>query len=233
MSPRPVGKLAFLIVCCASAAASPIGCDPFTTCTVFPKTEPFKDALYPLSIKDGPKKEKEAVVALFVSIAPGMGPECARSEVKLASDLSKMFPEMAKENKQKLSVIDPVQINKFAMKTPNFTRMHPCEWGWNLGADFVFTIHLDKMSLYQPGSRNQILDASADVIVDVFDVAAGPAGPKYHYMDQFKYPNSGVIDKGTMISVTRFKQEFMEHLAVDICRKHFKHKASEEAAYAK
>jgi hypothetical protein len=219
-------------VCFAIAAALPIGCDPFNTYTVFPNPEPFKDALYPLAIKEGPKNGKEVVVALFVSISPGMGPEFARSEVKLASDLAKMFPEMAKENKQKLSVIDPVQINKFAMKTPNFTRMHPSEWGWNLGADFVVTIHLDKMSLYQPGSRNQIYEASADVIVDVFDVAAGPSEPKFHYVDQFKYPTTGVVDN-PLISVTRFKQEFMELLAAEICRKHFKHKASEEAAYAK
>jgi hypothetical protein len=233
MSPKQAVKLAFLLASGVIAAIPQIGCQPFSTYPNLFEPDPCKAAEYPLVIKDGPKKGKEVVVALFVSMSPGMEPEFARSEVKLANDLAKLFPEMAKENKQKLSIIDPVQINKFAMKTANFTRMHPCEWGWNLGADFVLTIHMDKISLKRWGSQNQIHEATADVIVDVFDVAAGPAEPKYHYVDQFKYPNSGAVDKGTMISVNRFKQEFVEKLAGEITLKHFKHKASEEFALTK
>ena len=72
----------------------------------------------------------------------------------IASELHKKMPEMAKENKQKLKVLPPPEVNKFKMKNPNWKVMHPSAWGKQLGADFVLDIHLDKMSLYQPGSQN-------------------------------------------------------------------------------
>jgi hypothetical protein len=223
MSPKHVGKLALLLVCCGIALAPPSGCFPFQTLSVLPNAETWKDAKYPLEVKDGVKKGKEVVLALFVSIAPGMGSEYARSEVTLASDLAKKLPELAKENKQKISVIDPVQINKFAMMTKDFVRMHPSEWGLNLGADYVFTIHVSKMSFYQPGSQNRIYEGMAEVVVDIFDVNAGRAEPKYHYILPFKYPHEGHFDAST-IPVNRFKQDFLEKLAVEISGKHIRHK---------
>src|SRR5579872_5903882 len=162
MSSKKSGKLAFLFACGTILAALPGGCTPFN----FSYGNP-RETEYPLEFKEGPKKGKEVVVALFVSCSPGMEPEFARCEVTLASDLAKTLPEIAKEKNKKISVIDPVQINKFAMRTPNFTRMHPCEWGWSLGADFVMTVHLDKMSFYQSGSQNQIYEGMAEVVVDV------------------------------------------------------------------
>jgi hypothetical protein len=225
MSPKQASKLAFLLICCTSAAALPSGCDPLATVCMNTYQEPWRGADYPLTSDRGAKKGKEITVALFVSIAPGMGPDCARSEIILASDLAKVLPELAKESKQKLAVIDPVQVNKFAMKTPNFTRMHPNEWGWNLGADYVLTIHLDKMSLYevQPGTKNLVCAGKAEVIVDAFDVGAGSVEPKYHYVQRFEYPTNSAVD-ASAISANRFKQEFLERLAIEICGKHTRHK---------
>jgi hypothetical protein len=227
MSAKRARKLGFLLVCCSLTAALPSGCFNFPPYTICSGGEPYKEAEFPLTFKDDSRKSKEVVLALFVSIAPGMGSEYARSEVTLASDLAKKLPELAKENKQKISVIDPVQINKFAMMTKDFVRMHPSEWGLNLGADYVFTIHVSKMSFYQAGNQNKIYEGMAEVVVDVFDVNAGPAEPKYHYILPFKYPHDGYLDSST-IPVSRFKQAFLEKLAVEICRKHFRHKVGSD-----
>ena len=149
---------------------------------------------------DGPKKGKEVVVAVFVTSAPGIGPVFAGSEASLASNIAKKLPEMAKENKQKLVVLDPALVNKFKMNNPNWKLMHASEWGKKLGADFVLDIHLEKMSLYQPGSLNQLYEGQADVTADVYDVDAEPLQvnsdePKYNYVHPFKYPRTHpVID---------------------------------------
>lgn len=233
MSPKHSGKLAFLLVGFIAAAALPMGC--FNLAPPFPFLgEHIKEPEYPLNFKEGAKKDKEIVVALFVSIAPGMGSEYTRSEVALAADIAKKLPEMAKEKSQKLSVIDPVQINKFAMKTTNFVHMHPCEWGWNLGADYVLTVHLEKMSFHEviPGSKTLVYEGRADVSVDVFDVDDGPTQPKYHYILPFRFPQIGYFDDSS-IPLNRFKKDFLEHLATEICGKHVRHKKVDEITDSK
>jgi hypothetical protein len=187
-----------------------------------------KIADYPLVFKDGPKKGKESVVAVFVSIAPGIGPVFAGSEGKLASEIAEKLPQMAKESKQKVVVLEPALVNKFKLNDPNWKQMHPSEWGKKLGADFVLDIHLEKMSLYQPGSLNQLYEGQADVTADVYDVDAEPLQvnsdePKYNYVHPFKYPHTGAFDAGT-IPQNRFKQDYLEHLAAELAMKHIDHK---------
>ena len=79
------------------------------------------------------------------------------------------------------------------------------------------------MSLYQPGSH-QILEGQAEVTVDVYDVDAGPGEPKYNYVHPFQYPkNTGIIGPSWQ-PVNRFKHEYLEHLAAELCMKHITHK---------
>jgi hypothetical protein len=225
MSQNQAGKWARRAVWFTLAAVFTLGCSPLATLSFLMDNEPVKKAEYPLAFKDGSKKGKEVVVALFISSAPGIGPVFAGSEGKLASDIAKKLPEMAKESKppQKLVILDPAEVNKFKMKNPTWKSMHPSEWGKKLSVDFVLDIHLDKMSLYQPGSLNMYYEGQAEVTVDTYDVEAGPAEPKYNYVYPFKYPHTGILGVDS-IPVNRFKQDFLEHLAAELAMKHVDHK---------
>ena len=223
MSQNQLGKWIRRTVWFTLAAIFTLGCNPLATLSFLTNPEPQKPAEYPLVFKDGPKKGKDVVVALFVSSAPGIGSVFAGSEGKLASDIAKKLPEMAKENKPKVSVLEPAMVNQFKMKNPNWKLMHPSEWGRKLQVDFVLDIRLDKMSLYQPGSLDQIYEGQADVTVDVYDVDAGPAEPKWNYVHVFKYPHAGVMAVD-MVPQSRFKQDFLENLARELCTKHVAHK---------
>ena len=126
MSPKHAGKLGFFLVCSVILAAPPIGCNPLATYSIcnigsIPRTE------YPLVFKDGPKKDKEVVVAVFISSASGIGSEFAGSEWKLAADIAKILPKKAKEDGQKLVVLDPQEVNQFKVKNPNWKAMHPSD----------------------------------------------------------------------------------------------------------
>jgi hypothetical protein len=225
MSQNQAGKWARCVVWCTLAAILPSGCNPFATiasCGRWP--DPVKAAEYPLVFTDGPKKGKDCVVAVFVSSTPEIRKEFEGSEGQLVSDTAKKLQEMAKESKQKLVALDPVLVNKFKKKSPNWNRLHPSQWGKELGVDYVLDIHLDKMSLYQPDSQNQVYDGRAEVTVDVYDVGAGIAEPKYHYIYPFRYPNTAVVDT-TSIPVVRFRYDFLEHLAAELAMKHVEHKA--------
>ncbi len=188
-----------------------------------PTSKSIEPAEYPLVFKDGPKKGKEVVVALFISSAPEIGPVFAGSEGKLTSGIAKKLLELAKDSKQKLVALDPVLVDKFKLNNPNWKQMHPSEWGKKLYVDFILKIRLDKMSLYQPGSLNMYYEGRADVTVDVYDVDAGAGEPKYNYVHPFKYPHTGILPTDS-IPVSRFKQDYLEHLAAELATKHIKHK---------
>jgi hypothetical protein len=223
MSQNQACKWARRAVWFTLAAVFTLGCNPLATLSFLTQSDPVKKAEYPLVFADGPKKGKEVVVAVFVSSAPGIGPVFAGSEGKLASDIAKKLPEMAKESKQKLVVLDPALVNKFKMNNPNWKLMHASEWGKKLNVDFVLDIHLEKMSLYQPGSLNMYYEGQADVTVDVYDVDAGPGEPKYNYVHPFKYPHTSVLPTDS-IPQNRFKQDYLEHLAAELSMKHVEHK---------
>jgi hypothetical protein len=222
MSQIQPGKWARRVVLCTLAAILLSGCNP-TICQVG-SIAIYKPADYPLVYADGPKKGKECVVAVFVSCTPEIRKVFEGCEGQLVSNTAKKLQEMAKESKQKLVVFDPTLVNKFKKKNPDWNRMHPSQWGRNLGVDYVLDIHLNKMSLYQLGSQNQFYEGQAEVTVDVFDVDAGIAEPKYNYVYPFKYSHTGIVDAASF-PVTRFKYDFLDHLAAELAMNHVEHKS--------
>ena len=105
--PGRVGALAVVLT---------IGCNPLATIGFLTYKDPVKPAKYPLVSKEGPKKDKEEIkVALFVSQGSGQSFEFAGAEATIASEMARVIPELAKENKQKVVVIKPADVNKFKM----------------------------------------------------------------------------------------------------------------------
>src|ERR1700722_14324126 len=80
MSQKRIGKWARRAVWITLAAIFTFGCNPLATIAFLTNGEPIKEAQYPLEFKEGPKKGKEVVVAVFVTSAPGIGPVFAGSE---------------------------------------------------------------------------------------------------------------------------------------------------------
>ena len=61
--------------------------------------------------------------------------------------------------------------------------------------------------------------------MDTYDVDAGPGEPKFSYVYPFAFPKTGYRDASAVPEGT-FKNQFIETLAVELCRKHVDHKAS-------
>jgi hypothetical protein len=210
-----------------------VGCNPLQTAAFIFYREAKVPAEAPLTLSEDaqkrkPKNKDEVVVALFVTQGSGQSFEFAHADASLVSELAKILPEMAKENKQKLVVLAPAQVNQFKVKNPNWKLMHPIERGKELGADFVLDIHLERMSLFQPGSLNQFYEGRADVTVDTYAVDSPDREPQHTYVHPFAYPKTGFRD--TSKPVNAFRREFIEHLAVELARKHVDHKAGSDIA---
>jgi len=210
------------------AVVCTIGCNPLTTIAFLTHKDAKIPAEFPLTYKEGEKKDKEEiVVALFVSQGTGQSYEFAGADSALANEIIKCLPEMVKETKQKqkLTVLSSAQVNKFKMKNPNWKLMHPAERGKQLGADFVLEIHLEKMTLFQPGSQNSFYEGRADVTVDMYDVEEGSGEAKHTYSHGFSHPKTGFRDASSK-PVSAFRREFLGNLAVELCRRHVEHKPS-------
>jgi hypothetical protein len=207
------------------AVVMTIGCNPLATIAFLTHRDTPVPAKYPFIDPDDSKKEKEeVVVALFVSQGTGQSFEFAGAEATIASEMGRKIPEMAKENKQKVTVIPLAHVNKFKMNNPTWKNMHASAWGKKLGADFVLEVHLDKMRLYQPGSSNQLYEGRAEVSVFMYDVAEGAAEPKY-YIYPYSFPKTGFRD-ATSIPLGTFKKDFLERLAVELAQQHIDYKPS-------
>lgn len=205
-----------------------IGCNPLTTIAFLTHKDVKIPAEFPLTYKEGPKKDKEEiVVALFISQGTGQSYEFAGADVALANEIIKKLPDMVKETKQKqkVTVLSTAQVNKFKMKNPNWKLMHPTERAKQLGADFVLEVHLDKMNLYQPGSQQNFYEGRADVTVDMYDVEDGATDPKHTYAHTCMYPKTGFRDASTK-PASAFRRELIENLAIELCRKHVEYKPS-------
>lgn len=230
MSRSRTGRWARRAVWGTFAVVCAIGCNPLHTIGFLTHKDVKVPAEAPLEFKDGPKKKKEeVVVALFVSQGSGQSPEFAGAEAVLASEICKKLPELAKENKQKVVVVAPKDVNKFKYENPNWKFMHPTAWGMKLKADFVLDIHLDRMNMFQPGSQNNLYEGRADVTVDMYDVDAGPVEAKHSYVHTFAYPKTGFRD-ATAKPVTAFRREFLEQLAIEVCHYHIDYKQSSTIA---
>ena len=199
-----------------------IGCNPLATIGFLTYKDPVQPARCPFVPKEGAKKDDEIRVALFVSQSTGQSFDFAGAENTIASEMARKIPELAKENKQNIEVIPSSKVNQFKFKNPTWKDMHASAWGKALGVDYVLEIHLDKLSLYQPGSRNQLFEGRAEVSVFMYDVAEGVAEPK-SYTHPFSFPKTGFRD-ATAIPLGTFKKDFLERLALELAEQHIDHK---------
>jgi hypothetical protein len=206
------------------AAVLTIGCNPLQLAGfIFARDEKIP-AQYPLTHdKDGPKADKEEVaVALLVRTAPGAGQEFATADRELADRLSRRLPELAKENKKKLRVIPPAQVDKFKLQNPGWRQMEPSQIAEKLGADFVLDLWVDKIHLYQPGTPERIYEGRAVVTVSIYE--AGPAaGFKDKYSLSVAFPTTGVYTAERMPE-SQFKSQFAQRIAEKIALQHIDYK---------
>ncbi len=230
------GKWASRAVWLSLAATMAIGCSPLNVISFMFARDEKMPAPYPLTFaKDGPKKDKEeVVVALLPHMAPGARAEFVTADRELAERLSKVLPEMAKENKdkKKVRVISPTQVDKFKVANPHWKRMSAAEIGEKLGADFVLEIELLHIQIYQPNTpiSERIYEGRAEVEVNIYEVGTNNGDLKDHYTHSCTYPRTGMVRSAAAISEREFKQKYIENLSVEIAQMHTDHKMSNRIA---
>lgn len=222
------GKWAKRGVWLTLAAVLTIGCNPITLPFVLFRPEPKMPAEYPLRPKEGELKDKdeELNVLLLCHHNPGIAYEFAGADRELTSMLAKRMEALALESKDTIKVVPPAQVDKFKMANPNWRGLHATAIGKQLEADYVIEIHVGNVNVYQPNSGKQIYEGRAEVTVDVYGVEEGVAEPKHRYILPYTYPKTGMIASSD-VPPSRFKQLFLERMALELARKHVDYKAGD------
>jgi hypothetical protein len=230
MNRNKVGKWARRVVWGALVAVAAIGCSPLSIVGFMFAHDPKVEAPYPLTFgKDSPKKNKdEVVVVLLPHLAPGTSQTFFSADRELATELSRVLPEMAKGNKdkKKIRIISTTQVDKFKTANSNWKALNPGDIGQKLGADFVLDIEMDKMRLYQPNTgQERIYEGKANIAVTIYEV--GAEGGVRDYSLTFSYPKGMPLGRdASVMSEHEFKKEYIAQLAVEIAEYHIDHKPS-------
>jgi hypothetical protein len=218
------------------AAVATIGCSPLSVVGFMFGGDDKITAPSPLAFgKDNPKKSKdEVVVLLFPHMAPGSSQAFFSADRDLATELARVLPEMAKQNKdkKKIRVIAPAMLDKF--KTANagtWKGMNPADIGQKLGADFVLDIDMSKLQIYQPHTSqgDRIYEGRAEVFVSVYEVGSD-VGIKDSYAITFAHPRDRMVRDTSSLSESQFKKDYIANLAIEIAEHHVDHKPHDSLA---
>jgi hypothetical protein len=108
-------------------------------------------------------KEIKAVVLAYCN--GEMRPEFVGVERDLASALTRSLEKLCKDNKDKVTLIQPGKVQTFKNKNPDWQTMKLDEIGKQLGADKVIYLGIDSLTLYEKGSANQLYHGRAEISV--------------------------------------------------------------------
>ncbi len=202
------------------------GCDLFKSFRALPgEVLSWPAAEYPLEARPDPNKDQEVAVAVFVTFAAGTDFAFAGSEPKLATALVSNLNDLARSAHKKLKVVDPASENAMDPNNPDWRLTYTGDWNKKCWVDYVITVRMERLELYSPGSKNRFYEGKAVVTVQMDELIDHKPTPKYRYVLPFQYPQAGTIDANE-VPVTRYKQDFLDRLALELAQKHVKHPAT-------
>jgi hypothetical protein len=187
------------------------GCDPATTLFfLMPegKEEPELKAL----IAADKKKEVTVVILTYAAMEPQM--EFIQADRQIAQLLAKQMNELFRADGDKVLIIPPRKVEEFKNKNPSWHSMEMTEIGRFFKADYLIYLELNKLSLYEPGSYNQMLRGRAEISISVVDMQH-PDDTEEPEVKRYVYPadsrGAEAVDLDTPPSL--FRQKFLAYVA--------------------
>jgi len=164
-------------------------------------------------------KKQEVTVCIVTNFATL---ETRLDTVPAASELSELFAQQlrkrAEENKEKIKVLPPSKTRSYA-SAADFTGRTLQDVGKQCKADYVISLEITKLDLYEPRSNQLLYHGNTDINIQVVDVTK-PAGEGLIYNDAFRreYPRGGLPRDASDMSADRFRLMFLNAVAGDLTR---------------
>jgi hypothetical protein len=195
------------------AAAFSAGCNmmalPFF---LLPQMDPKHDAECKLV---PPDKTRNTKVMILATTGLETRPEFFKVDRELSRRVCQMLEEGFKTNKEKITVIPTSKVERYRDEHPNWHSKAPEEIGERLGADFVISLEINSMGLYETGSSNTLFRGHADISVDVIDVHKPSEGPIFRKEYRIEYPRTRPLPAGDS-NVAGFREAFLKRVAQEL-----------------
>lgn len=174
----------------------------------------YADAKHPAKCKlASDDKDKEIRVVILTYAGLETRPEFLRADRELTSALAKQLGEGFQANKEKVTVVPPVQVERYKDGHPNWHAMDLVEIGDYFKADYVIDLEIDTLTLYEEGSRNTLYRGRAAISIAVMDVHKPGDEPMYKEEYTCEYPTTrGPIPVGDS-TASQFRQLFLSYVA--------------------
>jgi len=223
--PRPIMKnrqavvdrrwrLAALLL---GAAVCGIGCNPATLSyfLLFGK-EDKNDPDCQIAAKD--KEIKLVIVAAYSGLETR--PELVQTDHELAERLTQALDKRFAENKEKVKIVTASQVKQFQNKHPDWREWTMHDIGKHFGADYVLSMEINAMSLYEKGSFNRLYRGQTEIALIVTDMSK-PAGEdkKWDGFYTTTYPGARGPIEAEGSGVVQFRTLFLNHIAKELSKK--------------
>ena len=203
-----------------------MGCNPILAPFLLGRDDSRTPAEFALKVPpERAKKSEDARVVVLVSTAPGLI-DLIGIDKTISNDLVKTLDEALKSNKEKVTIIPSLQVEKWKSDNPGWKLLSPVEIGQKFKADYVINLEVQAMQLYQPLTRNQFFQGKAVLDLSAYDMAKGTEVPDFKTELNQEYPKGHGID-ASELTQSKFKSEFVKRIVNDIAWKFTPHETKD------
>jgi hypothetical protein len=164
------------------------------------------------------KEVKLVIVAAFAGLETR--PELAQVDYELAERLNQVLKKRFQENKEKVTIVSASQVKLFQSKHPDWREWSMHDIGKHFGADYVLSLEINRLSLYEKGSFNRLYHGQTEIGMTVTEVAK-PVGEdkKWDNIYTTIYPNARGPIPADDSSVAQFRMLLLNHIAKDVSKR--------------
>jgi hypothetical protein len=162
-----------------------------------------------LAEEDG-KKEVKVVLWTYMNLDPRE--EFIQADRLLAIKLADEIRRLSDENKEKVTIVKPNQVEQYKSRNPNWKTYELTRVGHDFDADYVIELEIDKLSLYEPKAYQQIYRGQTEIQVSVVDMKNPDDKPSKEFTDRFPADARGDMTPFEITPHT-FRDRFLDHVA--------------------
>ncbi len=191
-----------------------IGCTPASLSMFF---MPFVDDKIAPICKLADKKIEKTICVVASFASQEVRSELMPSDGELADLVTVQLRKRTLENKEKIKVLPPSKVR--SLQNLSGEMPSPAGIAKECKADYVISIEIQTMSLYEKSSYQQLYRGNIDMMVRVLD-ASKPADEGVIFTEAYRceYPGArGPMDAGEM-SIMAFRTRFLNKVASEVAR---------------
>jgi hypothetical protein len=164
-----------------------------------------------------PDKKTEARVAIFTYMSLETRPEFLHADQDLARSLAIQLNNLAQQNEEKITIINPLKVEEYKRKHPDWDASHLdlVAVGKELQADYVIYLEIGGLSMYQPGTFGTFFRGQANITVNLVNVKKPDDFTLGAKEIQYSYPpesQGGNMPVDADTSPQLFKEKFLTAL---------------------